>query len=114
MKMDEKKQARLEAAGWKVGTADEFFELTPEESAYLDLRMMLSDAVKEARQAKKLTQVELAGLLESSQSRVAKVEAADESVSLDLLIRALLALGVSLQDLAQVIGGRKMEMAQAV
>lgn len=105
--METKKLARLEAAGWKTGSADDFLGLTPEESAYLDLRMVLSDAVRETRKAKRLTQVELAGLLESSQSRVAKVEAADESVSLDLLIRALLALGVSLQELAKVIGGRE-------
>jgi predicted XRE-type DNA-binding protein len=105
--VEAKKLARLEAAGWKTGSADDFLGLTPEESAYLDLRMVLSDAVRETRKAKRLTQGELAGLLESSQSRVAKVEAADESVSLDLLIRALLALGVSLQELAKVIGGRQ-------
>ena len=66
----------------------------------------LSDAVREYRKKRRLTQVELAELLQSSQSRVAKVEAADESVSLDLLVRSLLALGATHKDLAKVITGR--------
>lgn len=104
--MDIEKKARLEAHGWRVGTAEEFLGLTPEEAAYVELRLKLSDAVREFRKKRHLTQVQLAELLESSQSRVAKVEAADESVSLDLLIRALLVLGATHQDLAKVITGR--------
>ena len=92
--MDNEKKARLEAQGWRVGTTEEFLGLTPEEAAYVELRLKLSEAVREFRKKKSLTQVQLAELLESSQSRVAKVEAADESVSLDLLIRALLVLVV--------------------
>ncbi len=104
--MDKEKKARLEAHGWKVGSAEEFLGLTPEEAAYVELRLKLSDAVREYRKKKHLTQVQLAELLQSSQSRVAKAEAADESVSLDLLIRTLLVLGATLQDLAKVISGR--------
>ena len=104
--MDKEKKARLEAHGWKVGSAEEFLGLTPEEAAYIDLRLKLSDAVREYRRKKRLTQVQLAELLQSSQSRVAKVEAADESVSLDLLIRSLLTLGATHQDLAKVITAR--------
>jgi predicted XRE-type DNA-binding protein len=104
--MDKEKKARLEARGWKVGSAEEFLDLTPEEAAYIELRLKLSDAVREYRKKKHLTQVQLAELLQSSQSRVAKVEAADESVSLDLLIRTLLVLGASHQDLAKVITAR--------
>jgi len=104
--MDNEKKARLEAHGWKVGSTEEFLGLTSEESAYIELRLKLSDAVREYRRKKRLTQVQLAELLQSSQSRVAKVEAADESVSLDLLIRSLLALGATHQDLAKVITGR--------
>ncbi len=103
--MDPKKKERLEAHGWKVGSAEEFLGLTPEESAYIDLRIKLSDAVRRFRKARSLTQIQLADLLQSSQSRIAKAEAADESVSLDLLIRTLLALGASDRDLAQVIAG---------
>ena len=74
--MDKEKKARLEARGWKVGSAEEFLDLTAEEAAYIELRLKLSDAVREYRKKKQLTQVQLAELLQSSQSRVAKVEAA--------------------------------------
>jgi predicted XRE-type DNA-binding protein len=104
--MDKEKKARLEARGWRVGSAEEFLGLTPEETAYIELRLKLSDAVREYRKKRHLTQVQLAELLQSSQSRVAKVEAADDSVSLDLLIRSLLALGATYQDLAKVITGK--------
>ena len=101
--MDKEKKERLEANGWRVGSAEEFLGLTPEESAYVELRLKLSDALRELRKRRHLTQLQLAQLLESSQSRVAKAESADESVSLDLLIRSLLALGATHQDLAKVI-----------
>jgi ribosome-binding protein aMBF1 (putative translation factor) len=104
--MDQQKKARLEAAGWKVGSAEEFLGMTAEESAYVDLRLKLSDAVRDRRKKRGLTQLQLAELLRSSQSRVAKAEAADETVSLDLLVRTLLALGASDQDLARVIAGK--------
>jgi predicted XRE-type DNA-binding protein len=104
--MDKEKRAHLEAQGWKVGSAEEFLGLTPEEASYVDLRLKLSDAVRELRKKKHLTQVQLAERLQSSQSRVAKVEAGDESVSLDLLVRSLLALGATDQDLAEVITGK--------
>ncbi len=104
--MDSEKKARLEAHGWRVGSTEEFLGLTPEESAYIELRLKLSDAVREYRKKRRLTQVQLAELLQSSQSRIAKVEAADESVSLDLLIRTLLVLGATHQDLAKVITAR--------
>jgi predicted XRE-type DNA-binding protein len=106
VKMDKEKKARLEAKGWKVGSTEEFLGMTTDESAYVELRLKLSDAVRGFRKKKRLTQIELAELLHSSQSRVAKVEAADESVSLDLLIRSLLVLGATEQDLAKVITGK--------
>lgn len=101
--MDKDKKARLEAKGWKVGSVEEFLGLTSEESAYIEMRLKLSDAVRQFRKEKHITQVQLAELLSSSQSRIAKMEAADESVSIDLLIRSLLALGASHQDVATVI-----------
>jgi predicted XRE-type DNA-binding protein len=103
--MDKEKQARLEAKGWKVGSAAELLGMTREEAVYVDLRLKLSSAVRDFRRRKHLTQVELALLLQSSQSRIAKAEAADQSVTLDLLIRSLLALGATPQDLAKVISG---------
>ena|SRR5437879_4245320 len=101
--MDEYKKKRLTAKGWKVGNADEFLGLTPEEAAYVELKLALSDHLKQQRQQRRLTQGQLGRLLQSSQSRVAKMEAGDPSVSLDLLIRALLLLGASREDLASML-----------
>jgi DNA-binding XRE family transcriptional regulator len=101
--MDKNKRLRLEAKGWKVGTVDEFLALTPEEATYVDLKLALSQRVREYRQAKHLTQVEMAKLLKSSQSRVAKIETGDASVSLDLLIRSLIALGATRRELGRII-----------
>lgn len=103
MKLDKRK--RLEEAGWRVGNADDFLGLSPEETEYIELRIRLSDAVKRLRNERKVTQVELAARMGSSQSRLAKAEAADTSVSLDLLIRSFLALGASRKDLAKAIAG---------
>jgi len=89
------KQTRLQKAGWKFGSADEFLGLTPEESAYVELKLALSKNLQERRRRKGLTQVQLARILKSSQSRIAKMEAGDPSVSIDLLVRSLLALGTS-------------------
>jgi predicted XRE-type DNA-binding protein len=101
--MDMNTRLRLEAKGWKVRNVDEFLELTPEEATYVDLRLALSRHVREYRQAKGLTQMEMAKLLKSSQSRVAKIDTGDASVSLDLLIRSLIALGATRGELGRVI-----------
>lgn len=93
--MHKAKQKRVEKMGWKLGTVDEFLDLTPEESAYVELKIALSKSLQERRRHKRLTQEQLARLLKSSQSRVAKMEAGDPSVSIDLLVRSLLALGAS-------------------
>lgn len=101
--MDKAKSKRLEAKGWKVGTIDEFLGLTAEETAYLEVKLALSRKIRELRREKKLTQVQVAKLLKSSQSRVAKIEAGYATVSLDLLIRSLIALGASRRDLGRFI-----------
>jgi DNA-binding XRE family transcriptional regulator len=101
--MDKAKQKRLEAKGWKVGTATDFLGLSAEEVRYIEMKLALSEHLKRRRMRKKLTQEQLAKLMSSSQSRVAKMEAGDPSVSLDLLIRSLLTLGASEKDLAKVI-----------
>jgi len=97
------KRKELESKGWKVGTVREFLNLSPEESAYVELKLALSKNLQEYRRQKKLTQEELARRLKSSQSRVAKMEAGDPSVSLDLLVRSLLALGASRKHLAEML-----------
>jgi len=101
--MDAKKKKRLDAKGWKIGSSSEFLGLAPEEAAYIEIRLALAERLRARRQEQHLPQVELARRIKSSQSRVAKMEAGDPSVSLDLLIRSLLALGVSTDDLASYI-----------
>ena len=101
--MRREKIKRLESKGWKVGSAEDFLSLSPEESAYIDLKLNLSANLRKLRAEQNLTQIELAKLLHSSQSRVAKIETGDPTVSLDLIIKSLLALGASKKQLARVI-----------
>ena len=101
--MKKTKKKRLESAGWKIGSAGDFLGLSPEEEAFVALKLALALSLKKRRQQKRLTQVELAKLLKSSQSRVAKMEAGDPSVSLDLLVKSMLALGATRRDVANAI-----------
>jgi len=109
--MKKSKRARLEGAGWKVGDAKDFLDLTKEETAFVELKVALATSLRKRRQAKKWTQTQLATAIGSSQPRVAKMEAADASVSIDLLIKALLTIGATRRDLAKVIGAPKSRRA---
>lgn len=109
--MDAAKRKRLEAAGYKVTNTQEFLGLSDEEMAYVKLHNALSDALRARRRAEGLTQQALATQLGSSQSRVAKMEARDESVSLDLLVRALLATGATVLDIADAIAPERAQVA---
>jgi len=97
------KKRKLEAKGWRVGDADDFLDLSPEESAYIELKLRLADSLRRTRIRLRFTQEKVASLLHSSQSRVAKMEAGDSSVSIDLMIRSLIELGVSNRDLGRII-----------
>ncbi len=101
--MDKNKMELLKAKGWKVGSTEEFLDLSEEELAYIELKISLSRLTKELRVKRQLTQQQTADLISSSQSRVAKIEAGDPSVSVDLQIRSLLALGASKEELAAAI-----------
>jgi DNA-binding XRE family transcriptional regulator len=101
--MEKAKKERLQKKGWKVGSTDEFLDLTPEETEYIELKIACTKYLKECRQKMRMTQVEAAKLLNSSQSRVAKMEAGDPTVSVDLLFRSLFALGATKTTLARVI-----------
>lgn len=101
--MDAKKRKQLERAGFAVGSASEFLELSPEESALVEMRLALGRALRQHRSDAGLTQAALARRTGSSQSRVAKMEAGDPSVSLDLIIRALLATGASRREVGQAL-----------
>lgn len=97
MKTD--KLARLQAAGWKVGGAEGFLQLSEEEARLVALKLSLINAVKKSRIKRKLSQIDLAQRMKSSQSRIAKIEAGDPSVSLDLIVRALIASGATTRDI---------------
>lgn len=104
--MKQGKRKKLEAKGWKVGTAVDFLGLTPEEEVFIEMKISLSQSLKSMRKRKRMSQVDFARLIKSSQSRVAKMEAGAESVSIDLLIKSLLALGASQKDLAKAISSK--------
>ncbi len=101
--MNTAKKQRLARAGWKTGTAAEFLNLTPEEELYVELKASLCQKLRRQRQKSHLTQQELARLVKSSQSRIAKMEKGDPSVSIDLLIKSLLALGTTRRQIARAI-----------
>ncbi|NKB32607.1 MAG: helix-turn-helix domain-containing protein [Pseudomonadales bacterium] len=101
--MKASKRRKLESKGWRVGSAKDFLHLSPEEAAYVELKFALSNTLRERRTKKNLSQVEVARIVKTSQSRIAKMEAGDPSVSIDLLIKSLLALGASPKELAKAI-----------
>jgi len=109
--MQASKRKKLESAGWKIGSADEFLGLSSEESAYIEMKLALSHSLRERRLKKQLSQVELAKMVNSSQSRVAKMEAGDPSVSMDLIMKSLLALGASPKDVAKAISSGNSQAA---
>jgi DNA-binding XRE family transcriptional regulator len=106
--MRRSKRRKLEKKGWRLGSAREFLRLSAEEAAYVELRLRLADSLRDRRTRRNLTQAAFAKLIQSSQSRVAKMEGGDPTVSLDLLIRSLLALGASSRDLARTISSASL------
>jgi ribosome-binding protein aMBF1 (putative translation factor) len=111
MAMKKTKKRRLEAAGWRVGSTAEFLDLTKEEASLIEMKIGLAESIRKRRQARKLTQTQLAKRLGSSQSRIAKMEVADASVSMDLLVRALLDLGATRSQVAKAITKRSRRAA---
>jgi len=101
--MRESKRNKLESKGWKLGSAKELLGLSDQEEMYIELRLKLAEGLKARRRANGVTQIELAQTIRSSQSRVAKMEAGDPTVSLDLLVKSILALGTSNRELAAII-----------
>ena len=101
--MKPSKKLEIKAAGFKITTAAEFLGLSPDEEAFIELKIALSEQLRKKRLKNKITQSELAMLVSSSQSRVAKMEAGDASVTVDLLVKSLLALGTTRRELATAI-----------
>lgn len=101
--MKKENKDRLDAVEWKVRSTPDFLRLNPSEVVLIEIKLALARSIRSRRRLLKLTQSELARLIDSSQSRVAKMESADFSVSLDLLVRVLLVLGASRKEVANVI-----------
>ena len=97
------KRKKLEARGWKVGDTDDFLELSPAESSLVDMKVSLARNLKTLRKTKRMSQERLAQLLGSSQSRVAKIEACDRSVTMDMMMKSMLVMGASQHDIAMAI-----------
>jgi predicted XRE-type DNA-binding protein len=104
--VERSKQRRLERAGWTVGDAGDFLGLSPEERRFIETKLALAAGLRRWRERLGLTQTEVAERFGSSQSRVAKMEAADKSVSTDLLLRVLFRLGAKRQDVARLLTQR--------
>lgn len=107
------KRAKLQDAGWVIGDAADFLDLSPAEAAYVEMKLSLSLALRRWRSTRRLTQTELAKRLGSSQSRVAKMEAGDPTVSADLLLRSLLALGATPKDIASSLTKSRQRVGAA-
>jgi ribosome-binding protein aMBF1 (putative translation factor) len=105
MKAD--KRRRLEAAGWRVGEARDFLDLTSGEAEFVEIKLDLARRLRELREEQHWTQAEFARRVGSSQSRVAKMEAADATVSVDLLVRSLLAAGADRKELGRIVSSRR-------
>ncbi len=101
--MNSKKRKNLENKGWQIGSTKDFLGLSDQEATYIELKLTLGQNLKKCRLQKQLTQVDLAKLIKSNQSRIAKMESGDPSVSIDLLFKSLLALGTTKKDIAGII-----------
>jgi ribosome-binding protein aMBF1 (putative translation factor) len=105
------KRKRLVAGGWVFGDAKQFLGLNDEEAEFIELKLALVDGLRKRRLEQDLTQKELAKRLDSSQSRVAKMEAGDRTVTLDLLMRSLLTMGMTRREIAKLIAGKRRRRA---
>lgn len=97
------KTRRLKAAGWTVGSAREFLRLDDQEAALVEVKLCLVEALRQTRRKRGISQVELAKRMGSSQSRIAKIETGDPSVSLDLILRALVASGATRREIQETL-----------
>ena len=104
--MKARKRRRLERSGWRIGHTEEFLELSKEDAAFVEVKLGLARRLRALRAHRKLSQAAVAKLLGSSQSRVAKMETGDATVSIDLLVRSLLVIGASRRDIARAIARR--------
>ena len=97
------RRPRRSETGWRKGTVQDFLGLSDEEAALVNMKAALAVRLHRRRRGLAWSQTELAERLGSGQSRVAKMEAAHPSVSLELLVKALLATGVTMAEIGAVV-----------
>jgi predicted XRE-type DNA-binding protein len=97
------KRRKLERAGWAIGDAGDFLRLSADERRFIETKLALAAGLRQWREHLGLTQTEVAKRFGSSQSRVAKMEAADKTVTTDLLLRSLYRLGAERRDVARLL-----------
>jgi DNA-binding XRE family transcriptional regulator len=105
--MKKTKSAKLERVGYRLTNAQEFLGLSVQEMAVIDLKISLIQKLKEVRRTSGITQKELAKIIKSSQSRVAMLENGASDVSLELICKALFALGVTSKEIGKAISGAR-------
>lgn len=103
MSMDRAKKESLEKKGWKVGDIDEYLGLTPAEMVIVEMKAGLAEALAKKRKKSGLTQIEASAKAKTSQSRFAKAEHSDSSVSLELMIKLFFSLGADKKELFKVL-----------
>ena len=101
--MNKQRKKELAAKGFAVTNVADFLGLSPHEEQMIELRLKLSKAIRERRRKAKISQVVFAERLKTSQSRVAKMEAGDPSVSIDLLVKNLFKSGLNIKDLSKIV-----------
>jgi len=105
------KRRKLERAGWTVSDAGDFLGLSADERRFVEVKLALADGLRRRREQLGLTQTEVAERFGSSQSRVAKMEAAHRTVSTDLLLKSLFRLGASPRDVARLLSQKPRNRA---
>ena len=90
-------------AGWTEGSVQELLDLSDEEMAIIETRSRLAERVRKARGERKISQGRLAERIDSTQPSVARME--QGLASIEMLIRALLALGIPQSEIGGVVGG---------
>jgi DNA-binding XRE family transcriptional regulator len=108
--MNSFRKKKLEESGWAIGSTSDFLNLSKPEETIIAMKLALASKLKGIRKDKRLTQIELAKRIGSSQSRVAKMEIADQSVSMELIVRSLVSLGASQEQIGKVIGSRSANL----
>ena len=109
--MRKDKRRRLVRAGWRIGDAADFLQLSDEERQFIETKLALASGLRQWREDLGLTQTDVARRVGSSQSRVAKMEVADRAVTIDLLLRSLFGLGASRRDVGRLLSDTRRTRA---